>query len=411
MIVVTPRSCARHGSTLSIRDGYRPQMFFLDLSEQDVVMGTYTDRLVEAAERILDLLPQRPRAVFVCGSCIDDLLGTDMRGLCEELSARHGMPFSWLYIDPIARSATPPPVRMKRAVFRLLADDPAPVERDAGAVNVIGEFAVLSRDSELPALLAGAGFPRVRQVATCATYDEFRAMREAAANVVVMRMARGAAQDMQRKLHIPFQVLRTSVLPEVMARRYDELGAFLGAPLDYAAGLTRVQDDVAAARTTLAGVRVAVEARGGRESLEAACVLARAGADVRAVVADEIEEDAWPLVEELRGAAPEALLVPSMRPEALRRARPWDGVDVAVGMDAALLFPQARLAHFAHDGSPLGFAETRALLRDVERALECGKTGAEVCRVGEQVGRRRATPAWPPSACAAAAGHAAGREA
>ena len=156
---------------------------------------------------------------------------------------------------------------MKRAVFRLLADDPAPVERDAGAVNVIGEFAVLSRDSELPALLAGAGFPRVRQVATCATYDEFRAMREAAANVVVMRMARGAAQDMQRKLHIPFQVLRTSVLPEVMARRYDELGAFLGAPLDYAAGLTRVQDDVAAARTTLAGVRVAVEARGGREAL------------------------------------------------------------------------------------------------------------------------------------------------
>ena len=412
-IFMTPRSCSRHASTLSIRDRYRPQIFFLDISEQDVVMGTYTDRLVEAADRIMGLLPEKPRAVFVCGSCIDDLLGTDMRGLCEELSGIHGMPFSWLYIDPIARSSTPPPIRMKKAIFRLLCEERTPVVPDPTAVNLIGEFALLSRDCELPGMLAAAGFKHVRQVATCATYDDFLQMRNACANVAVMRMARGAAQDMQRKLGIPFQVMRTSTVPQTMAARYDELGAFLGVQLDYTAELERIEADVLAAREKLAGVRVAVTQRGGRESLEAALMLARAGADVHAVVSDEVEEDAWPILEELRQLAPDALLLPSMRPEVLAGLEPGEGVDVALGMDAGLLFPQAKLAMFAHDGEPVGFAETRVLLNDAVRALEHGKTALEICRHGEPVGRRRAAPAWPPSACAAAArkGDAAGKEA
>ena len=142
-------------------------------------------------------------------------------------------------------------------------------------------------------------------------------------------------------------------------------------------------------------------------------MLARAGADVRAVVSDEVEEDAWPIVEELRQLAPDALLLPSMRPEVLAGLEPGEGVDVALGMDAGLLFPQAKLALFAHDGEPVGFAETRVLLNDAVRALEHGKTALEICRHGEPVGRRRATPAWPPSACAAAArkGDATGKEA
>ncbi len=399
MLVMTPRSCSRHASTLSIRDRYRSQVFFLDICEEDIVMGTYTDRLIEAAGRILELLPCRPRAVFVCGSCIDDLLGTDMRGLCEELSGIHGIPFSWLYIDPIARSATPPPIRMKKAIFRLLEEGPRPQALDPCAVNIIGEFAQLTPDSELPGMLARAGYEQVRQVATCRTYDDFYAMREASANIAVMRMARGAAVDMQRKLGIPFHVMRPSVLPEKMAALYGELGAFLGKELDWSEELAHTEAYVNEARASLAGVRVAVSARGGTETLEAAILLARAGTEVVAVVTDEIERGAWPLVGELCRMAPQARIVPTMRPEMLGRPEMWDGVDVTVGMDAAQLFPQARFAQFAHGGEPLGFAQTRALVRDVKRALTRGRTGREVARTGEQVGVRRTTPAWPPTAC------------
>ena len=145
MLFFGPPCCARHGSVLAIRDGYRPRVFFLDVSETEIVSGAYEERVLEAAGRILDELSWQPRAMFVCGTCIDQPLGTDLRALCAQLASEHpGVRFSELWMDPLCRSTTPPPSRMKQAIYRLLLQ-----ESDAGAAG-LGAPPGLSRTTRTP---------------------------------------------------------------------------------------------------------------------------------------------------------------------------------------------------------------------------------------------------------------------
>ena len=374
ILFAAPRSCARHGSVVGYRDGFRDRVFFLDLSEDELVMGVNADLIKEGVAEVLARLDRDPRAFFVCGTCVDDLLGTDLAGVCRELThiyAARGIQFRDLHLPPICgRSSTPPPVRLQRSVYGLLTDaGPVPQgEREADAVNLIAGFARVDESSDMFAILRDMGYPTVRQMRACATYDEFLDMRRSALNLCLRPFGRPVCKEMERVLGIPFALVRSRLLPEHQAEEIERLAAMVGRPVDVSPYRAAAEQRLEDARPWLSGLSVSV---GDEMSpFETACFLARLGAHVSFVLANRVSAQDWTYIEELQRIDPSVPVYPGGHPAfALAGRLPLDA-DVALGLDAGRLSGARSVIDPDGERGWLGFSHALNLLDELREAVE-----------------------------------------
>ena len=52
MLFVAPHGCGRHGSVSSIQLGLRQRIYYMDISEEDLVLGSHVDRIPEVVGSI-----------------------------------------------------------------------------------------------------------------------------------------------------------------------------------------------------------------------------------------------------------------------------------------------------------------------------------------------------------------------
>lgn len=375
VLFAAPRSCARHGSVVGFRDGFRDRVYFLDLSEDELVMGVNADLVKEAVAEVMGRLDRAPRAFFVCGTCVDDLLGTDLAGVCRELSrayADRGTRFADLHLPPICgRSSTPPPVRLQRSVYGLLnAAGPVPDgQRDADALNLVSGFARLDEEgSDMFAIFRDMGYSTVRQLRSCATFDEFLDMRRSALNVCLRPFGRPACKDMERTLGIPFALVRSHLLPERQAEEIERLAAMVGRPVDVSPYRAVAEQRLEDARSWLSGLSVAV---GDEMSpFETACFLARLGAHVSFVLANRVSAQDWAYIEELQRIDPTVPVYPGNHPAFALAGRLPLGADVALGLDAGRLAGARSVTDPDNETGRLGFSYALNLLDEVREAVE-----------------------------------------
>ena len=60
VIFQAPCGCGRHGSVAAVMNGYRDRMYYVDISEDDLVMGTHMERLEAIVDRVLRLRAEKP---------------------------------------------------------------------------------------------------------------------------------------------------------------------------------------------------------------------------------------------------------------------------------------------------------------------------------------------------------------
>lgn len=385
MLFVAPRGCGRHGSIASLLNGYRHRVFYLDVPEEDFVMGGHVERAEQVVGKIMEVLPpsRRPRAFFICATCVDDLLGSDFDGVCDMAARRYGIPFSRCHMNPITRnSTTPPALNLQRSIYRMLwqpaawGPDPAGgVERDPGAVNLLGGFVPVDAGSELYQVLARAGLPRVRQLPACGTFDDFLAMRASRANIMLKAHASLAAKDMEERLGIPSVRLRGGITFDRIAADYAALSEFLGVPLDTGEAREAARQAEEDARPWLTGLEVGVGANLNGSSFEIALLLARLGARIAFIVSDGVAPSEWPSVVALRELQPDVPVYPSTHPGNSLYCEVPERADVGLGFDAATMAPGSKLVEFASDVEPFGYEKPVALLRAIREALR-GSTDA-----------------------------------
>ncbi len=114
----------RHGSVSSVQLGLRSRIRYMDITEEDLVLGSHMDRIPAVVEDILSCLPKRPPAFFICASCIDDLLASDYKNLCLRLTERYGLPFVDCHMNPItANSSMPPALNIQRSLYDFLCKE------------------------------------------------------------------------------------------------------------------------------------------------------------------------------------------------------------------------------------------------------------------------------------------------
>lgn len=368
-----PLGCGRHGSLAAVMNGYRDRIYYIDMSEDDVVMGTHMDRLEDAVEAVMRLRATRPRAFWLFSTCVDDLLGSDYPNVAARMGERYGLPFVDGHMDPVTMtSSTPPPVKLQRGIYRFLTLA-GPVELRDDAVNVIGNFATVDEGSELYEALRRAGITRVRQLPACSTFDEFLEMREAGHNILLKPFGRLACEDLRQELGMPYHLTRMPYDLDRVGLMYRELSEFLGRELDVSRHREEALGKLEDARPRLSGLRVAVGSNLNGSTFEVAAVLARLGARIAFLVAEEAEPADLPFVEDLCRADPDIPVYPGTHPRMSLVRRVPHEADVAIGYDAARLAPGAAPLPMGVDVQPFGYEATTSL---VGRVLRAGQGGA-----------------------------------
>ena len=66
MLVVAPACCGRNTTILADEGGYSDRMFFLQMSETDLVTGRHLTDIPQAIEEICEVCEVKPKVVVIC---------------------------------------------------------------------------------------------------------------------------------------------------------------------------------------------------------------------------------------------------------------------------------------------------------------------------------------------------------
>lgn len=228
-LFVGPSACGRHGALGAIKNGYKDRIFYLYLSQSDIVSG-YDDIIGDAVAKVLDTLEKAPKVIVMIFTCLDDLIGTDHEALKEALSDRFpGIVFQSSHMNPIKTDTSEPPAQaIQRDIYRTIATDfknrgirSEDIEKDA-YVNILGAYEPLPENCELNRIAP------LKHVTGYSSFSDFTAMASSRLNLVLTPLGRLAAKDMEKNFHIPYLEVPVSFDPEEISESYKAISQALG---------------------------------------------------------------------------------------------------------------------------------------------------------------------------------------
>lgn len=369
VLYLCPNACGRRQGIRALKNGEAEHASFLSFAQQDVALGDYVGQIIDAAGEVLARVKPTPRVLTLYVNCIDDFLGTDGDALIAELSALHpGTRFLLSHINPIAADVRggSPALAVQENLYAPL-EPVAAAERDAG-LNVMGTFVPLPRESEVYEVLAALGTPAelVRDLPSCATYDDYQAMARSRFALSVGHVGDGAATQLEQRLGIGWMSWPACYDLAELDRRYAALAGALGAGEPEGAGLpaeldallephrARARQAIEEARAVLGDMPVYVDTAASLMPFSLAEALIGWGLNVRAVFA--LHSKGWDddARARLEAAHPEVSVITKQGYEAIC------GMDLpreamSLGRDAAFLVRARHLAGLYHDEGHFGF--------------------------------------------------------
>ncbi len=229
-LFVCPSACGRHGAIGAMMQGFKDRLFYLYLSQSDIIEG-YDDLIPDAVEEVLEVAKPYPKVFFIFVSCLDDLIGTDHNALLAVLNERHPeIRFRICHMNPITLgSKTPPPVSIQNNLYSLLEQ---PLEKDDG-VNSIGNLVSVTETSELYPFLDACGVSQLRHISQYKTFADYQEMAKSGKNLVLFAPGRQAAEQMKKRLGTPCLFIPATYDISEIAENYLKIGEFItGCPVN-----------------------------------------------------------------------------------------------------------------------------------------------------------------------------------
>lgn len=365
MLLVSPACCGRNSTILSQEEGYAERMFYLLMDETDLVTGRHLRKIPEAIREIVRVADPAPKVVVICITCADALLGTDLERVCRKAEQETGVRVVPSYMYALEREGRKPPMTAIRQTIYSLLERKAV---DPRAVNLMGFFTPLSRDSELPRLLRGMGIRTIHQVSEKSTLASYAEMGAANFNLVLHPEARFAAEDLKNRLGIPYIELPRLFDLERIHRQYHLLAAALEKKVDDAADYEAALRDREAFSAAYRGMTVSIGEQTNANPYELAAALTACGLTVRNIFANLTEDD-FPYVNRLASVSPDTTVYTGIEPSMIHY-QDEGRTDVAVGKDAAGYCPSAKRLEWYSEEQPYGFAGVRDFFRAFRAAAD-----------------------------------------
>lgn len=367
MLMVGPMGCSRSGTVVAEKYGFAHRMFYLHLDDRSISLGTYLKRVPEAVQYIKDL--GKFKAVLICMTCLDALLGTDLAGLGKKISSQVGIPVTTTFMDPIVRDGNYGPMVQVRQAITNCFEAQENATGNNTAINLLGTFAPLEKESELFTLLEGTGISEVKTVAGCKTFEQLQNMGSSRANIIVHPQAAACGTDLEKRLGMPYIKLYTSYVPEIIEENYKKLGAFLKTDIccekEKKAAENRIKKFVLKHK----GKKIAVGEAVCGNPFDIALMLIDAGIDVPFVFRDMIHPEDWDLIAALNKKAPELKVYSGVHPTTAACPSSLPQADLMLGLDAGYYNQKAISAAWPFDRTFYGFDCINALLDIMDTAF------------------------------------------
>lgn len=406
MLIVSPGCCGRNTSAISRMPGYEDRFFYLTMDETDLVTGRHLKKIPKAVAELcrgLEGQGKRPRAVMICITCVDALLGTDMERICRRAEEKvPGVRVQPCYMYALTREGRKPPiVHVRQSIYELLE----PRKKKSTSVNLLGFFAPLEGNgiedfanagavsatahtgssaasaqsgSELMPILRQAGVRRIRQIGACPDYDAFQEMAEANFNIVLNPEARPAAYDLQERLGIPFIEMSRFYQIDRIEAQYAALGRVLQTQFDDAVYKQEAEEAIEAFRKSFPDAVFSVGEAMNGNPFELACALVREGFRVREIFGT-VNKDSYVWLGILDKLSPQTRIHSNLHPSMLHydaQEAAASGVTISIGRDAGWYHPEAANVKWITDIQPFGYRAVTGLFKALKEAMETGSRGS-----------------------------------
>lgn len=393
-LIVSPRCCGHMSTDLPGGRDVNERLFFMELSEIDLVTGRYLKKIPAEVEKAIlariDAGFTKPKAVLLVFTCVDALLGTDMDVMASACEKKTGVRVVSAPMFALTREGmNPPMVQVRRSIFSLLEKR----KRNPHAVNVLGSFGGFDSESmaELHKILATAGITTIRTVADCSSYEEFQKMAEANFNIVIDQEARAAADDMEKRLGIGYIELQRFYGKDRITSQYKAFLKAIGVEdagvFSDAEGLISHADCAALASNDDSNTRVSFENPENLNSenasvdfsgktfaigecanampVELALALLEYGGKVSEVFCTLSQRDAWYILQ-ISQRSPKTRFYFNQHPSMIGFKTDSD-VDICIGRDACWYYKDEPVRKITanRDRQPFGFAAVGELFKEI----------------------------------------------
>lgn len=328
MLLVAPLCCGRHGTVAGRKTGFDKRMFYLHITERDMVTGKYLERIPEAARLVAET---EPKVIYLCMTCVDAMLGTDIERIARQVEAETGIKTVGSFMDPIAREGRRAPmVSVQSAIYSAL-EPCGKDEHDEHAANIIGNFVPLE-PCELTKMLNESGYLKIYQISSCKTYEEYQKMAGASLNVVINPQAVAAAAEMEKKLGIPYIHVRNVYGPDRIDEELTKLNMKLAQAKSTSQAYSQARERLTQFAEANRDLRIGIGEAVGGNNLELALTLLEAGMDVRYVFKNLITEYDRDMFVRIAKIKPDLKVYSGVHPST--RSGSLDATDVTIGLDA-----------------------------------------------------------------------------
>lgn len=359
LLFISPSGCARHAAIAGIQLGFWDRFFCYRIHEAEIVSGEYLEGIPKAAHEIIRRSGMK--ALIICSTCIDDLLGSDYDSLVARIERDTGVSVRLCRMDPICMDTVrSPPLAAQETIYRFLS----PTGRKDGSVNLIGNFTPVTSESELERVLFPNGDGEIRHIADYQTFGSFQEMADSSFNLLVKPAGSLAVRDMNQRLGIPWIPAYHAYGIERIDAMYKTLEQVLGRPLD--TGTFR-EEAVFALESfredTGEGASVAIGSTANAAPFELARTFLEAGIDVRYVFADGVQSWEEEHLSWIEKHHPSLEIFMAGHPRMADAGSLSLSADFAIGFDAGYYCPGAKTLPWGYDSQPFGYQGLISLLK------------------------------------------------
>ncbi|MBQ9518519.1 MAG: oxidoreductase, partial [Firmicutes bacterium] len=243
-----------------------------------------------------------------------------------------------------------------------------PQKRISNECNILGHFAPLFDDCELYDILKAAGIKKVRELSRCKTFEEYNELSRANFNIVVNAEARHAAQDMEKRLNIPFIELTRLYRLDKIQNQYRLLGQAIGAETDDTKYFEETKNIIDNFKNKFGSLTFAIGECVNADSFELALAMVEYGHKVSEIYGT-VGERNFVYVKKLAEVSPETRIFSNLSPSMLNYERKTK-IDAVIGVDALYYHNDLKGVEFNDEKQPFGYRAVKLLFERLSKELE-----------------------------------------
>lgn len=281
LLFIGPLACTRHGILEAVLN-LQERMSFLCVNATDVIIGSYLNKITEAAEQIHAETSAKGLILITC--CQNSLLGTDFDGITHDLSQKLQIPVRHLEINRLYLYAKRPKPAMRIPQTEFIYEFLLPMPRAAEpTVTLIGNPVGIDKKSELFDFLHAAGIRKIFHIADCQTFQEYMAMAQSHLNIALNEESIRIATALEQRLEIPFLALDAVYSPDELNKQYLAIGDFFNTKFDISQDIELLKNRANDISQKLSGTSIVIDGSITEHPLALAKWLLEMGFHVKAI--------------------------------------------------------------------------------------------------------------------------------